>query len=169
MYNLAVELSSRYEHLRGIGDLSVAADGKQELFSLYTQLEHVSQIASSGDLPVAKAWINAAEEFYHPTTLLAYDTALRFLVQHSAALPSLPHHLGVLKSLSSSLAVDAFSACLRNQSPTKAGELLEQGHAVFWSQLSRLRFPLVIVIDSGPQGKVLADEFTCLTSLVRNI
>ena len=124
---------------------------------------------SSKDLSVAKAWIKAAEKFYHPTTLLAYEAALRLLVQYSAALPVLPQHLGLLKSLSSSLAVDAFSACLRNRSPTKAVELLEQGRAVFWSQLNRLCSPLNNVIESGPQGKVLADEFTRLASLVRNI
>ena len=101
-------------------------------------------------------------------TLLAYRTALRFLVQYSAALPSIPRHLAVFKALSSSLAADAFSACLRNNSPTIAVELLEQGRGVFWSKLTRLRSPLDDVIASGPVGKTLADEFTGLTSLIRN-
>ena len=165
--NLADHLSSKYNLLWGIGDITAAIEHKEELFSLYTELEHVSQAVSSGDLAAAKAWVNAAELFHHPTTLLAYETALRLLVEHLAALPSLPQHLDLLKSLSSSLAVDAFSACLRNESPTKAVELLEQGRAVFWAQLTRLRSPLNDIIVSGPQGKVLADEFIRLTSLVR--
>ena len=168
MDNLALHFSSRYDQLAAIGDLNAAAEDKQELFSLYTELQHVSQAVSLSDLSAAKAWINAAEKFYDPTTLLAYETALRLLVQHLAALPALPHHLGLLKSLSSFLAVDAFSACLRNQSPTKAVELLEHGRAIFWSQLTRFRSPLDSVIKSGSQGKVLADEFTHLTSLIRN-
>ena len=65
--------------------------------------------------------------------------------------------------------MDAFSACLRNQFPTKAVELLEQGRAVFWGQLTRLRSPLDDIIESGPQGKALAEEYTRLTLLVRNI
>ena len=167
--NLALCLSSRCKQLVQIGDLAAAADDKQKLFGLYTELEHVTQTVTSTDLLAAKAWINAAEEFYHPTTLLAYEVALHLLAHHLAALPALPHHLDLLKALSSSLAVDAFSACLRSQSPMKAVELLEQGRAVFWTQLTRLRSPLDNVIESGPQGKVLADEFTRLTSLVRII
>ncbi|KAH0828771.1 hypothetical protein J3R83DRAFT_3209 [Lanmaoa asiatica] len=114
------------------------------------------------------AWIRAAEDFQHPTILLAYHTSLHLLTHHLAALPSLPQHLTFLKSLTSSLAVDAFSACLRNHSPADAVELLEQGRGVFWSQLTRLRSPLDDVIASGPAGKELAAEFTRLTVLIRN-
>ena len=159
--HLAEYLRTRFTQLGQVED-------RDEPFSLYAQLEHVSQIVSSEDLSAAKAWINAAEHFHHPTTLLAYETALRLLVQHLAALPSLPHHLSVLKALSSSLAADAFSACLRNHSPTNAVELLEQGRGVFWGQLTRLRSPLEDVIASGPAGEVLADGFTRLTALIRN-
>ena len=122
---------------------------------------------SSQDISVSKAWTNAAEEFHHPTTLLAYETALQLLTYHLAAIPSLPQHLTTLKRLTSSLAVDAFSACLRKQFLTKAVELLEQGRGVFWSQLARLRSPLDDVIGYGQKGKKLADEFTRLTSLIR--
>ena len=159
--HLAEYLCIRFTQLGGVED-------QEELFSLYAQLQHVSQTVSSSDVSAARAWINAAEDFHHPTTTLAYETALRLLVHHLAALPSLPQHFTVLKALSSSLAVDAFSACLRNHSPTKAVELLEQGRGVFWSQLTRLRSPLDDVIASGPAGKVSADEFTHLTSLIRN-
>ena len=143
-------------------------EDREEQFALYTELASLAQTVSSHDLSAAKAWVNAAEDFDHPTKLLAYETALRFLVQHLAALPSLPQHLTILKGLSSSLAVDAFSACLRNNSPTNAVELLEQGRGVFWSQLTRLRSPLDDVVASGSEGKTLADEFTHLTSRIRN-
>ena len=125
------------------------------------------ETVSLHDLSAAKAWINAAEDFHHHTTLDAYKTALRLLVEHLAALPSLPQHLTLLKSLASSLAADAFSACLRNGSFTKAIELLEQGRGVFWSQLTRLRSPLDDVVTSGPEGKTLAAEFIRSTSLIR--
>ncbi|KAF8436306.1 CHAT domain-containing protein [Boletus edulis BED1] len=142
---------------------------KEELFSLYAQLLHLPPHVSSSDIFAAREWILVAEVLQHPTILPAYETSLRLLVQHLIILPSLPQHLDILKKLTSSLAVDAFSACLRNGSPAKAVELLEQGRGVFWSQLIRLRSPLDDVIASGMEGKELADEFTRLASLSRSV
>ena len=158
--NLAHCLSSRFTQSSQLND-------KEELFSLYAQLAHPFPVVSSADLSVTRAWVRIAEEFHHPTIVQAYETSLRLLIQHLASLPSLPQHLTVLQNLTSSLAVDAFSACLRNHSPTDAVVLLEQGRGVFWSQLTRLRPPLDDVIASGPAGKILADEFTQQTSQIQ--
>ena len=158
--NLALFLYSRFSRSKQLQD-------KEELFGLYAQLEHVNQTVFSRDLSATKAWIRAAEDFQHSTLLLAYETSLRLLVQHLATLPSLPQHLIILKNLTSSLAVDAFSACLRKRIPARAVELLEQGRGVFWSQLTRLHFPLDDVSVSGPAGKSLADEFARLALLIR--
>ena len=81
---------------------------KEELFSFYAQLVHVPQIVTSDDLSATRSWIRVAEDFQHPTILLAYETSLLLLIQHLATLPSLPQHLVILKNLTSSLAVDAF-------------------------------------------------------------
>ena len=143
-------------------------EDQEELFSLYAQLAHTSQTVSSDDLSATRSWVRVAEDFQHPTLLLAYETSLRLLVQHLAILPSLPQHLVIVKNLMSSLAVDAFSACLRRRALARAVELLEQGRGVFWSQLTRLHSPLDDVIASSPEGKTLADEFTRLAALVRN-
>ena len=140
---------------------------KEELFSLYAQLAHLPSMMSSTNLAAAKAWIRAAENFHHPTTLLAYQTYLRLLTHHVATLPPLPQHRTLLKGITSSLAMDTFSACLRNCSPKNAVELLEQGRGVFWSQLTRLRSPLDDVIASGQAGEMLADEFTRHALLVQ--
>ena len=157
---LAQCLSARYSKLRDAKDVD-------ELFSLYTELARVTETVSSCDLSATRAWVNVAEYCRHPTTLLAYQTALRLLVQHLATLPSLPQHLTVLKSHTSSLAADAFSAYLRHKSPRKAVELLEQGRGVFWSQLTRLCSPLDEVVAQGPAGRMLANQFAQLTSLIR--
>ncbi|KAH0825948.1 TPR-like protein, partial [Lanmaoa asiatica] len=140
----------------------------EQLFTLYATLAHAPPMVSSTDLSAARAWIHTAEHFRHSTTPLAYDTYLRLLIHHLASLPSLPQHLTILKNLTSSLAVDAFSACLRHHSPINAVELLEQGRGVFWSQLARLRSPLDAVIASGPPGKKLADDFIQLALLIHN-
>ena len=159
--NLACHFYLRFARSRQLQD-------EEELFSLYAQLVHVTQIVSSSDLSAARAWIHVAEHFQHSTILLAYETCLQLLVQHLATLPSLPQHHIIRKNLTLSLAVDAFSACLRKGAPTRAVELLEQGRGVFWSQLTRLHSPLDDVIATGPTGKTLADEFTRLASLIRN-
>ena len=161
LINLASHLDSRFARSKQLQD-------QEELFSLYAQLTHITQIVSSSDLSSARAWIRVAEDFQHPTLLLAYETALRFLTQHLATLPSLLQHLDIFKSLTSSLAVDAFSACVRKCAPARAVELLEQGRGVFWSQLTRLHSPLEDVTSASPAGKELADEFTQLASLIRN-
>ncbi|KAF8436258.1 CHAT domain-containing protein [Boletus edulis BED1] len=158
--NLASALYTRFMQLR-------QADDKKSLFSLYAQLVDAPQLVSSTDLSAARAWIRVAEEFQHPSTLLAYEISLRLLIHHLAALPLLPQHLIIVKERSASLAVDAFSACLRRGARVRAVELLEQGRSVFWSQLSRLRFPLDHVMASGPAGKLLADEFMHVASLIR--
>ena len=140
----------------------------EETFTLYSQLSDVPQAVSLADLQCAQQWIQAAEECEHDTTVLAYQTFLHFSTQHLATLFSLPHDLALLKKLTASTTVDAFSACLRRGKYLNAVELLEQG-CVFWSQLFRLRSPLDEVIASGGAGKELADEFTRLTSVLRAV
>ena len=144
------------------------AEDKEAQFSSYLQLADIPQTVSLADLSATRAWIRAAESFRHQSTLLAYRTSLRLLVEHLSTLPSLPRHLDLLKKVTPSLAVDAFSACLRDRSLPRAVELLEQGRGVFWSQLARLRSPLDDVIASGPTGNELAEEFTRLTSHIRS-
>ena len=162
LMNLADCLDTRFTRLE-------QAEDKVALFSLYLQLVDIDilQMVSSPDLSATRAWIRVAERFQHPSTCLAYETSLRLLVGHLSTLPSLPRHLDLLKKATSSLAVDAFSACLRNRALARAVELLEQGRGVFWSQLTRLRLPLDDVIVSSAAGKRLADEFSRLTSDIR--
>ena len=159
--NLARHLCDRFTRWKQLHD-------KDEVFSLFAQLAHVPQIVSSDDFSAAGAWTRAAEVFQHPSLRLAYETCLRLLIQHLVALPSLPQHHVILKNHTSSLAVDAFSACLRQRAPARAVELVEQGRGVFWNQLTRLHSPLDDVIVSSPAGKTLADEFTRLALLIRN-
>jgi CHAT domain-containing protein/tetratricopeptide (TPR) repeat protein len=164
----SVSLDSLARYLGSQFTRSKQLQDKEEIFSLFAQLVNVPQLVSSKDLSAARSWARVAEDFQHHTILLAYETSFRLLSQHLATLPSLPRHLVILKSLTSSLAVDAFSACLRKGAPARAVELLEQGRGVFWGQLSRLHSPLDDVIGSSPAGKTLADEFARLALLIRN-
>ncbi|KAI9567924.1 CHAT domain-containing protein [Boletus coccyginus] len=159
--NLARYLHDRFSHSRQLKD-------KEEVFNLYTQLVRVSQIVSSADLSAVREWVRMAHHFQHPIILLAYETSLQLLAEYLATLPSLPQHLSIIRDLTSSFAVDAFLACLRETVPAHAVELLEQGRGVFWTQLTRLHSPLADLTMSGPAGRMLADDFTQVTLLIRN-
>ena len=162
LHALAYHLYDRFSHFGELKD-------KEEVFDLYTQLAGVPQTVSPTDLSAARAWIGTAQHFQHPSILLAYETSLRFLTQHLATLPSIPQHLSILENLASSLAVDAFSACLRQGASARAVELLERGSGVFWAKLTRLHSPLDDLITSGSAGKKLADDYTRIALLlIRN-
>ena len=145
--NLAVHLATRYKLVGAyrapfLDNLTYYfsiqlhdPEDHKKLFSFYSELTDVTRTVSLGDLSATKAWVNAAEDFRHSTTLPAYETALRLLVQHLTTFPSLPQHFAAIRSLASSLAADAFSADLRHQSSGKAVESFEQGQGIFWSRL----------------------------------
>ena len=156
--NLAHHLCDRFTH-------SGRSKDKEEVFSLYTQLAHVPQMVSFTDFSAARAWVRMTRHFQHSSTPLAYETSLRFLTQHLATLPPLPQHLAIFKNLTSSLAVDAFSACLHERAPALAVELLEQGRGVFWTQLARLRSPFDDLVIAEPK---LADDYTRVALLILN-
>ena len=139
LYNFAGYLFNRFSQ-------SGQSHDKEELFGLYHGLVELPQITSSYDLRTAETWVRVAEDFQHPTLLLAYETCFRLLVQYLATLPSLSQQPIIPNNFTSSLAADAFSACLRMGTPTRAVELLEQGRCVFWNQITRLRSPLDEVV-----------------------
>jgi len=103
--------------------------------------------------------------------LTAYKTALRFLDdwQHIAGLSSSSRHFDVVRKATSSIAMDAFSCSVRHDALTTAVELVEQGRAVFWTQLARFHTPLDEISASGDIGKALASEFKEVSFRLRNM
>ncbi|KAG1824869.1 TPR-like protein [Suillus subaureus] len=159
--NLALSLRDRFRR-RGVQpDLD-------EVFSLCSQLPHLSHAASRTDLSVAKSWAASAHSLNHDSTLLAYKTALKFLDQQVALLSTSSRHLDVIKEAVSSLATDAFSCSVRHNALTTAVELVEQGRAVFWTQLAHLSTPLNELSASGDTGTALTEEFKQLSFRLRN-
>ncbi|KAG1805922.1 TPR-like protein [Suillus variegatus] len=158
--NLALSLQQRFRQ-RGI------QSDYDEAFSLYSQLSHSSHAASRADLGVAKSWAASADILDHESALLAYKVALKLLDQQVALLSSSSHHFDVIKEAVSSLATDAFSCSVRRGALTTAVELLEQGHAVFWTQLARFSTPLDGLSGSGDIGTALAEEFKRLSFCLR--
>ncbi|KAG0698782.1 CHAT domain-containing protein [Suillus ampliporus] len=142
--HLAISLQDRYQQRGILSDLD-------EAFRFYLQLSHLSHGASRSDLSAAKSWAASAEKLKHDSALVAYQTTLKFLDQHISLLPL------------HSLAMDACSCSVRHGALTTAVELLEQGCAVFWTQLSRFRTPLDELSASGDTGAALAEEFKRLS------
>jgi len=161
--DLANSLGDRFRHESVLSDLD-------EAFTLYAQLSQISHAVSLGsDLHAVKSWTISAEQFKHSSALTAYQTALRVLDdwQHVAGLLSSSHYFDVVSKATSSLAMDAFSCGVRHNALKNAVELVEQGRAVFWSQLARFHTPLNDISASGDIGKTLAAEFKDLSFCLR--
>ncbi|KAG2151292.1 hypothetical protein DEU56DRAFT_908150 [Suillus clintonianus] len=159
--NLALSLRNRFEQ-RGV------PSDRDEAFKLYVQLSYLSHAVSRRDLTAAKSWATSAEETNHDSALLAYQTVLKFLDQHVTMLPSSPDLFDVVRMATASLAMDAFSCSVRHGALTTAMELVEQGRAVFWTQLARLRSPLDELSLSGDTGAALENEFKQLSFGLRS-
>ncbi|KAG1856627.1 CHAT domain-containing protein [Suillus subalutaceus] len=158
--NLAASLRDRFMQRSLPPDLD-------ETFSLFLQLPHISHAVSRSDLSAAKSWATAAEEVNHGSALLAYETASKFLDQHVNLLSSSSRHFDVVRMATASLAVDAFSCSVRHGALTTAVELVEQGRAVFWTQLARLSSPFDGLSLPGDTGGALAEEFKQLSFRLR--
>ncbi|KAG1809064.1 hypothetical protein EV424DRAFT_177799 [Suillus variegatus] len=161
--NLAVSLQRRFTERGVSSDLD-------EAFSLFLQLPHISHAVSRMDLAAAHSWAITAEEMNHSSALAAYQTALKFLDQHVTLLSPSSRHFDVVRMATASLAVDsdAFSCSVRHGELTVAVELVEQGRAVFWTQLARFRTPLDELSMARNTGAALAEEFKQLSFRLRD-
>ncbi|KAG2071283.1 hypothetical protein BDR04DRAFT_520543, partial [Suillus decipiens] len=159
--NLAIGFQDRYKQRGVSSDLD-------EAFQLFSQLSLSANTASRTYLSAVKSWVVSAEHLNHPSALLAYKTALKSLDQRVALLSSSSHHFDVIREAVSSLATDAFSCSVRHGALTTAVELLEQGRAVFWTQLARFSTSLDELSVSGDTGAALAEDFKRLSFRLRN-
>ncbi|KAG1834907.1 TPR-like protein [Suillus subalutaceus] len=159
--NLVLSLRDRFRQRGVLSD-------RDEALSLCSQLPHQSHPASCTDLSVAKSWAASAHILNHDSALLAYKTALKFLDQRVALLSSSSYHLDVIREAVSSLATDAFSCSVRRDALTTAVELVEQGRAVFWTQLAHFNMPLDELSVSDDTGTALAGGFKRLSFLLRS-
>ncbi|OAX36334.1 TPR-like protein [Rhizopogon vinicolor AM-OR11-026] len=162
--NLAMSLQDRFTQRGILSDLNQA-------FSHYSQLSQASHAVSHIDLRAAKSWTTAAEQLNHSSVLTAYHTALMFLDhwQHLAGLSSSSHHFNLVREATSSMAMDAFSCGVRHHALMTAVELVEQGRAVFWTQLSRFHAPADQISASGHMGEALVVEFKELSFHLRSV
>ena len=159
---LALSLQRKFEHFQSVDDLD-------EAFQLFSELSESKGGVLRSDLQAAAAWAESADKFSHGSTMTAYQTALTFLVRHAAIFPSSVEHYQILKRNVSSLAVDAFSYCVRHGNIKVAVEILEQGRAVFWTHLVRLGTPLDDLSALGADAENLADEFKRVSSRLRTL
>ncbi|KAJ8580215.1 hypothetical protein M405DRAFT_753549, partial [Rhizopogon salebrosus TDB-379] len=152
--SLAFSLLARFKQHAQLSDL-------HEAFNLYGQLSHLSHAVLHADLHAAKSWITSAEKLKHKSALASYQTALKFLAdwQHVTGLSSSSNHFDVVSKATSSLAMDAFSCGVRDGALETAVVLVEQGRAVFWTQLAHFQTPLDEISASGDMGNALAAEF----------
>ncbi|KAG1828248.1 hypothetical protein EV424DRAFT_1344956 [Suillus variegatus] len=94
---------------------------------------------------------------------------LTFLDHRVASLSCSSHHFDIIREAVSSLATDAFPCSVRRGALTTAVELVEQGRAVFWTQLARFSTSLDELSVSGDMGTALAEEFKRLNFCLRSV
>ncbi|KAG0701481.1 hypothetical protein DFH29DRAFT_1069644 [Suillus ampliporus] len=153
--NLAIALQVRFERQSVSSDLG-------EAFRLYLQLSQVSHAVTRGDLRAANSWATSAEQLKHHSSMVAYQTALKFLDSHVAILSSFSRHFDVVREATLSIAMDAFSYSIRHDALTTAVEL-------YWTQLARFRTSPDELSASGDTSKALAQEFKQLSSRLRKV
>ncbi|KIJ58537.1 hypothetical protein HYDPIDRAFT_102441, partial [Hydnomerulius pinastri MD-312] len=161
---LAESLDTRFQSQGLPSDLDEAI----EAFMQYSKLSQLTSSGISRDvLNASESWAHNAEKFEHPSVLDAYRTSLVLLGRLLAVTPSVSLRHEILKANVSTLAADAFSCAVRHGEFTTAVEILEQGRAILWSQLVRLRTPLEDLAATGDVGKALAQEFMQLSFQLR--
>lgn len=94
----------------------------------------------------------------HDSILVACQTALKFLDQHVTLLSSSLHHFDIVRMATSSVAMDTFSCSVCHDTLTTAVKLMEQGRAVFWTQLTHLPLSLDELSLSSDMGAVPVKE-----------
>lgn len=75
----------------------------------------------------------------------------------------------MVKEATSSLAMDTFSCSVRHGAFTIAVQLMKQGRATFWTQLTPFRPPVDDLSASGNAGEASADEFKQVSCRLRII
>ncbi|KAG2113266.1 CHAT domain-containing protein [Suillus cothurnatus] len=180
--NLAISLGDRFSQWGVPSDLDESIELHRDALLLCPpghslQSSSLNNLANSlgdrfrqwGDLAAAKSWVTAAEETNHASALLAYQTALKFLDQHVTLLSSSSRNFDVIRMATASLAVDAFSCSIRHRTLTIAVDLVEQGRAVFSTQLACLSSLFDELSLPGDTGAVLVEEFKQLSSRLRAV
>ncbi|KAG1874125.1 hypothetical protein C8R48DRAFT_831282 [Suillus tomentosus] len=156
--NLALSLQDRFRQRDVRSDL-------EEAFSFYSELFYLSRAVSRTHLSAARSWAASPDIFDHTSALLAYKVALKFLDQQVALLS----FLRITSTLSGRLFLLSLQMLFHAVFVvTTAVELVEQGRAVFWTQLARFSIPLDELFISGDAGTVLAEEFKRLSFRLRN-
>ncbi|KAG0700354.1 CHAT domain-containing protein [Suillus ampliporus] len=159
--NIAISLQARFQQWGVLSDLDEAIDlhraalvlyrfkqrgaslDLQEVFSLYLPLSQISHPATREDLRATKSWAASSEQLNHHSSLLAYQTTLKFLDQYIAVLSSCSRHFNMVREATSSIAMDAFSFS--------------------WAQLARFHTPLDELSASSDASSALAEEFRQLS------
>jgi tetratricopeptide (TPR) repeat protein len=98
----------------------------------------------------AQSWAGCADSGNHDSAMEAYIAAIGFLPRLAVGL-DLQSRQHVLTSGTDGLARDAAACAIRSGKFGMAVELLEEGRAVFWSQVLQLRNPLSELTLEAPE------------------
>jgi hypothetical protein len=160
-------LEVKFRHTQRSDDLRHAADA----FCIAVRCESAPV---SQRFFAAQRWAKCADTNNHESAMEAYVYAIGFLPRLAFGL-DLQSRQHVLTSGTDGLARDAAACAIRSGQFDLAVELLEEGRAVFWSQVLQLRDPLSRLTSEAPElAKKIKDisnaiEQGSLRNVSRNI
>ncbi|KIJ60775.1 hypothetical protein HYDPIDRAFT_116834 [Hydnomerulius pinastri MD-312] len=117
-------------------------------------------------LTASLQWVNEAEEHQHASAMDAYAQSLQLLDSHISATTSVSSRHEARKHFTPDLSVDAASCALRQGNICRAVELLEQGRALYWTQIARFRTSLDDLRSRDPRAEVLVKRFRDLSAML---
>ncbi|KAH7885469.1 CHAT domain-containing protein [Phlebopus sp. FC_14] len=134
----------------------------EEAFDYQRKAADHSSGGSNTQFQTALRWVEDAEKFNHPSSLLAYRTAIRLLDMHLVLKPSADLRHDIIKKDALSVCADATSCALRHNDVENAVEMFEQSRGLFWTHMARLRTVLDDLRGTSEHHE-LASEFENLS------
>ncbi|KAH8799299.1 CHAT domain-containing protein [Flagelloscypha sp. PMI_526] len=162
-FNLGIPYLLRFERLRDMADVDNA-------------IKHFKQSASSITGPAiirfqaARAWTNALHQKEaiapnHSRDLYPQQTLINLLPELVWLGATIHQRFQTIQEVVGSSIHDAVSAAIRSQELELAVEWIEQGRSIVWSQLRRLRSPLLDLQEAHPS---LAHRFQDLQQKIES-
>ncbi|KAH9060651.1 CHAT domain-containing protein [Lactarius vividus] len=169
LYTLALSLSLRFFSFPSFSTLQ----GFKESMALFqSALDDEEYANPDAKYLIASHWAACARVGRHPSTALAYQTAMSSMQSSLVLGPTLPVRHRLIKRRWGELTavpLDFASYYIEVGALERAVETLEQGRALLWSEMRGLRTSIDRLKLSDGDGAALAERFVAVSGELENI
>ncbi|KAF9237026.1 hypothetical protein BU15DRAFT_88916 [Melanogaster broomeanus] len=128
--------------------------------------DHSTSLSNLANALLTRFEQQVAEEHLHPSALDAYTQSLYLLDSHISTTTTISSRHQIRMHFPQDLSVNAASCALRQGNICHAIELLEQGRALHWTQLARLRTTLDNLQSCDAKTALLANQLQDLSAML---